>query len=87
MKQKIHPTYYLKATITCACGNILVTGSTMKENDVEVCSSCHPFFTGKSKMIDTQGRVDRFKRLLEKKEEKSEKAKKSKKKKLKKNKK
>ena len=59
MKEKIHPKVY-KAKITCACGNVIETGSTKKDIKVEVCSKCHPFFTGKQKMVDTGGRVSRF---------------------------
>jgi large subunit ribosomal protein L31 len=62
MKEKIHPTYYTDATVTCACGNTFTTGATRKEMKVEVCSQCHPFFTGERKMMDTTGRVERFKR-------------------------
>jgi large subunit ribosomal protein L31 len=66
MKKNIHPTYHKDATITCSCGAVLATGSTIKEMAVEICSNCHPFYTGKKKMIDTTGRVDRFKKLAEK---------------------
>jgi len=59
MKQGIHPDY-VEATVTCACGNTWVTRSTKAELKVEVCSNCHPFYTGQQKMIDTEGRVDRF---------------------------
>ncbi len=62
MKAKIHPTYYKNATVTCACGNTFETGSTRKELRVDICSKCHPFFTGKQKYVDTGGRVERFKR-------------------------
>ena len=61
MKENIHPDYQ-QTTITCACGNVIETGSTMKDIRVEVCSKCHPFFTGKQKLVDTGGRVDRFKK-------------------------
>jgi large subunit ribosomal protein L31 len=61
VKEKIHPKYEL-ATVSCACGNTFETGSTKKELKVEICSNCHPFFTGKQKFIDTGGRVERFKR-------------------------
>jgi large subunit ribosomal protein L31 len=61
MKKDIHPTYYPKAKVKCACGNEFTVGSTKKELEVEVCSSCHPFFTGKEKLIDTAGRVEKFK--------------------------
>lgn len=65
MKKDIHPTYYSDAKIICACGNIMTTGSTVKEIRVEICSACHPFYTGKEKLIDTAGRVDRFKKMKE----------------------
>ena len=61
MKVKIHPKY-VEATIKCACGNRFQTRSTVKDITVEICSSCHPFFTGKQKLIDTAGRVERFRR-------------------------
>lgn len=65
MRNDIHPTYYSDAKITCAsCGSILVTGSTVKEMRVEVCSNCHPFYTGKQNLLDTAGRVDRYKRIM-----------------------
>ncbi|MEE9553556.1 MAG: 50S ribosomal protein L31 [candidate division Zixibacteria bacterium] len=59
MKAKIHPKYY-ETSIKCACGNVIETRSTVKDISVEICSSCHPFFTGKQKLIDTAGRVERF---------------------------
>lgn len=59
MKAKIHPNY-TEATVKCACGETFVTGSTMKDIKVEICSKCHPFYTGKQKLIDTGGRVDKF---------------------------
>ena len=62
MKDKIHPQYYTDATVTCACGNSFTVGSTKKSVKVEMCSKCHPFFTGEHRMIDTAGRVERFKR-------------------------
>ena len=61
MQAKIHPEYH-KATISCACGARFETRSTRKEIHVDICSSCHPFFTGKQKLVDTAGRVDRFKK-------------------------
>ena len=61
MKKDIHPKYYTDAKIVCACGNEMLTGSTEKEIRVELCSSCHPFYTGKSVLIDTEGRVEKFK--------------------------
>lgn len=60
MKAKIHPKYYPNAKVTCACGNTFTTGSTLPEIKVEICSACHPFFTGEMKYVDTQGRVERF---------------------------
>ena len=62
MKEKIHPKYYSDAVVTCSCGNKFTTGSTKKELKVEVCSNCHPFFTGERRMLDTTGRVERFKK-------------------------
>ncbi|MCX7822455.1 MAG: 50S ribosomal protein L31 [Syntrophobacterales bacterium] len=59
MKKGIHPSYY-QAVIRCACGNEIHVGSTKKELKVEVCSKCHPFFTGKQKLVDTTGRVEQF---------------------------
>lgn len=62
MKQDIHPNYQ-EINVICACGHSFKTGSTMKDDlHVEICSDCHPFFTGKQKLVDTAGRVDRFKR-------------------------
>lgn len=60
MREGIHPKYYHDAVVKCACGNTFTTGSTKKELKVEICSKCHPFFTGKQKIVDTGGRVDRF---------------------------
>ncbi len=65
MKQKIHPKYFNKAKVNCACGNSWTTGSTKAEINVEICAECHPFFTGKAKLVDTAGRVDRFRARLE----------------------
>lgn len=59
MKEGLHPNYQ-QTTIRCACGNVIETGSTRKDIRVEVCSKCHPFYTGKQKMVDTGGRVSRF---------------------------
>lgn len=59
MKKDIHPARH-KATVHCACGNEFETGSTLKEIKVEICSNCHPFFTGKQKVMDTAGRIERF---------------------------
>jgi large subunit ribosomal protein L31 len=66
MQSKIHPTYYTPATVTCVCGAVLETGSTIQAMDVEICAHCHPFYTGKKKIVDTTGRVDRFKKMSEK---------------------
>lgn len=63
MKQGIHPTYFKDATVTCSCGAVLETGSTVQIMHTEICSQCHPFYTGKKKFIDATGRVDRFKKL------------------------
>lgn len=70
MKKGIHPKYH-NTRITCVCGNIIETGSTVENVHVEICSNCHPFFTGKQKLVDTAGRVDRFRRKygLDKKQE------------------
>ena len=59
MKKDIHPSFE-KATISCACGNVIETRSTKGDLKVEICSKCHPFFTGKQKLVDTAGRIDRF---------------------------
>jgi len=73
MKKDIHPNYG-KATVRCVCGETFETGSIRKEMRVDICSKCHPFYTGKQKLVDTGGRVDRFKRRLEKVEKAAEKA-------------
>lgn len=65
MKKDIHPIYHGKVTIQCACGASFVTGSTRDDIKIEVCSACHPFFTGKQKLVDTAGRVDKFRAKLE----------------------
>jgi len=75
MKKDIHPKYFPRAKVKCACGNTFEIGSTKEEIQVEICSACHPFYTGKEKIIDTAGRVERFKRRLAKKEEISKKRK------------
>ena len=70
MKKDIHPTYYPDATVTCACGNTWTTGSTQKEIRTEVCSNCHPFFTGEqARLIDIEGQVDRFYKKLQARQE------------------
>lgn len=65
MKANIHPTWYPQTKIVCACGNTFTTGSTLPQIHVEICASCHPFFTGQMKYIDIAGRVDRFKEKLQ----------------------
>ena len=62
MKSNIHPQFFTTATVTCACGNTFVTGSTDKELRTEVCSKCHPFYTGKQKLLDAAGSIDKFKK-------------------------
>ena len=65
MKEEIHPTYYPEALVVCACGNTWTTGSTIKEIHTDVCSNCHPFFTGEQRIVDTEGQVDRFYKKLQ----------------------
>ena len=65
MKPKIHPKYFPAARIVCACGNSWTTGATVAEIRVDVCSHCHPFFTGEQRIVDTAGQVDRFMKRLE----------------------
>ena len=67
MKKNIHPKYYPSAKVQCVCGNSFTIGSTKEFIDVEICSNCHPFYTGKEKIVDTMGRVEKFKKRLEKK--------------------
>lgn len=70
MKKGIHPTYYPDAKVVCSCGNTWTTGSTRKEIHTEVCSKCHPFFTGQQqRLIDVEGQVDRFYRKLQARQE------------------
>ncbi len=69
MKKDIHPKYYPRTKVTCACGNTFEVGSTVPELHVEVCSACHPFYTGTAKFIDTAGRVDKFRSRVRKAEE------------------
>jgi large subunit ribosomal protein L31 len=61
MKNDIHPEYF-NTTVTCACGNVIDVGSTKTDIRVEICSKCHPFFTGKQKLVDTAGRIERFRK-------------------------
>lgn len=65
MKEKIHPTYFPEARVTCACGETWTVGSTKEEIRVDICSACHPFFTGEQRIVDTEGQVDRFYKRLE----------------------
>ena len=67
MKADIHPEYHNDATVNCVCGNTFNTGSVMKEIRVDICSACHPFYTGKQKLIDTEGRIERFRKKYAKK--------------------
>ncbi len=76
MKANIHPTWYNDAKVTCACGSMFTTGSTLPEIRVEICSNCHPFFTGQQKFVDTLGQVERFTKRTEESKAKSEEKKK-----------
>ena len=67
MKKEIHPKYIDAAKVTCSCGNSFTVGSTKADMHIEICSNCHPFFTGGEKVVDTAGRVERFKARLAKK--------------------
>lgn len=67
MKKETHPTYYPDAKVECACGNTFTVGSTVKEIHIELCSNCHPFYTGKQKLVDTARRVEKFRERTEKK--------------------
>ncbi|MBN1601570.1 MAG: 50S ribosomal protein L31 [Chitinispirillaceae bacterium] len=66
MKEKIHPKYEL-AKFTCSCGNVIETSATISSQHIDICNECHPFYTGKQKLIDSAGRVDRFRKRYEKK--------------------
>ena len=66
MKKEIHPEYFANAKVTCSCGNTFTLGATVPEMRVEICSNCHPLYTGKMKLVDTAGRVDRFQARLQK---------------------
>jgi len=66
MKKDIHPGYNEEVKVTCACGNTFVVGSTMKEIRVELCSACHPFYTGKQKLVDSARRVEKFQEKMDK---------------------
>lgn len=65
MKTDIHPQYFTEAKVSCVCGNSFVTGATVPEVKVEICSNCHPYYTGRQKFIDTTGRLERFKQKIE----------------------
>lgn len=65
MKTNLHPQWHSEAKVTCACGNTFITGSTLPQIRVEICSACHPFFTGQQKFVDTLGQVDRFVKKIE----------------------
>lgn len=67
MKKEIHPKYFKDSKVTCSCGNTFTIGSTQESINTEICSACHPFYTGKEKIVDSMGRVERFKKKLEKK--------------------
>lgn len=69
MKKDIHPEYHPQAEMTCSCGAVFTSGSTREALSIETCSQCHPFFTGKQKIIDSTGRVDRFKKMTKKSED------------------
>lgn len=66
MQKEIHPQYFTDTKVTCACGNVFTTGSTMKEIRVELCNQCHPFYTGKQKFVDTARRVEKFQEKMSK---------------------
>lgn len=68
MRKDIHPKYQ-ECTVKCVCGNTFVTKSTLSEINIEICGACHPVYTGKQKVVDSTGRVDRFKKMLEKKQD------------------
>ena len=78
MKKKTHPTYHSNAKVVCACGNTFTVGSTMEEIQIELCANCHPFYTGKQKLVDTTRRVEKFQARAAKKDTKSVAAKKAK---------
>jgi len=65
MKEKIHPQYHKTATVSCTCGNTFTVGTTVPSLKVEICSACHPFYTGKQKLIDSGGQLEKFRKRLE----------------------
>jgi len=66
MKKNTHPQYHTSATAVCSCGNTIEIGSTKEKIDIEICSACHPFFSGKQKLVDSAGRIEKFNKLAEK---------------------
>jgi large subunit ribosomal protein L31 len=66
MKENLHPQYFTNAKVVCACGNSFITGSTKQELHVEICSNCHPFYTGKQNLLDIAGTIDKFKKRTSK---------------------
>lgn len=66
MQKDIHPTFYTDTKVICACGTTFTTGSTLKEIHVDICSKCHPFYTGEQKFVDVEGRIDQFKKKMKK---------------------
>jgi len=73
MKKDIHPKYYPKAQAKCACGNTFTVGSTKEFLEVEICSACHPFYTGKEKIVDALGQIQKFRKRLAQKEKRKKK--------------
>ncbi len=69
MKEKIHPNWFPEAVVVCACGNTWTTGATVKEIRTDICSACHPFYTGEQRIVDTEGQVDRFFKRLQQRDE------------------
>jgi large subunit ribosomal protein L31 len=65
MKEKLHPEWYAQANVVCACGNTWTTGATVPEIRTDICSACHPFYTGEQRIVDTEGQIDRFIRKLQ----------------------
>lgn len=72
MKENIHPTWFPQATVTCACGNSWITGATVAAVKTDICSACHPFYTGEQRIVDTEGQVDRFMKRLQMRDTKRE---------------
>src|SRR5688572_9473695 len=74
MKEQIHPTWYPEANVVCACGNTWTTGATLPEIRTDICSACHPFYTGEQRIVDTEGQVDRFMKRLQQRDVKRQEA-------------